>query len=171
MTQEYIIQIEDLTEEGFAPYGKAILVPANPAPKTGDDWDCWFMLGGLPAGDQQVGIVKTRPSDGRVLAMEREPAEEFLLPISGPVVQAVGLPSNLQDHTEQPRANSVRAFRVQPGQAIIMAPGTWHCAAMPAEPGETLYYFITKPHPPEPGRGDSPWIDFVGGATVRLVQP
>lgn len=170
MSQEHIVMAEELTVEGFAPYGQAILVPEDPPPKTGEDWDCWFGLGGLSESRPAVGIVLTRPTDGFIATMEREPTTEFLLPISGPVIQAVAVPGDLTDHSQQPDASTVRAFIIRPGQAIIMTPGTWHWAALPLD-GETLYYFVTEPHPPEPGREASPWVPFKNGDTVRVRIP
>jgi ureidoglycolate lyase len=168
MRQEYKIEPEDLSIEGFAPYGQAVLAPQTPAPKRGEDWDCWFPLATFSEGKMAAGIVITRPTNAEIRAMEREPTTEFLLPISGPIIQTVALPGDLSDHTEQPNGATVKAFIVRPGQAIVMAPGTWHWAALPLK-GETLYYFITEPHPPEPGREASPWIPFLNGDTVQLL--
>ena len=127
MSREYVVTAEPLTVGEFAPYGQAILPPQHPAPKRGDDWDCWFPLGTFSVGTQAVGIVTTRPTLAPITAMEREPKTEFLLPITGPLIQAVALPGNLSDHSEEPDGATVRAFIIQPGQAIIMAPGTWPC--------------------------------------------
>ena len=165
---EVIVRAQRLTPEAFAPYGKVVLRPTTPAPKTGSDWDCWFGVGLLPGSNLQLGQVITRPTDYRVTTMEREPTEEFLLPITGPVVQTVARPGNLSDPTEEPDASMVVAFRIEPGEAIIMSPGTWHWAAMPVH-GETFYYFATVPHPPEPGRDPtSPWVPFRDRAIVRV---
>jgi len=167
VSKEYVVTPEELSPEAFAPYGEAVVMPSTPALKTGEDWECWFGLGSFGACEPVVGIVVTRPTDGRIAAMEREPKVEFLLPITGPVVQAVALPGDLSDHTQQPDAATVRAFIIRPGQAILMAPGTWHWAALPLG-GETLYYFITQPHPPEPGREASPWIPFRDNHSVKV---
>lgn len=168
MGNERIVIPEELTAERFAPYGQAILFPDNPAPKRGEDWDCWLPLGRLSEGTHAVGIVTTRPTDGQITTMEREPKTEFLLPINGAVVQAVALPGDLTDHTQQPDAATVKAFIIKPGQAIIMAPGTWHWAALPLEQREVLYYFVTEPHAPEPGRESSPWVPFQYADTIRV---
>jgi ureidoglycolate lyase len=168
MGKVYTVTPEELTAEGFAPYGQVVLPPEPPAPKFGDDWDCWFGLADLGHMRPSVGIVRTRPSRSAITTMEREPKPEFLLPISGPVVQAVALPGDLSDHTQQPDAATVRAFIIRPGQAIAMAPGTWHWAALPLHEEEVLYYFLTEAHPPEPGREESPWVPFQNGDIVRL---
>lgn len=170
MNKQYDVIPEELSVEGFAPYGRAVVVPQQPAPKTGSDWDCWFGLGDLGSMEPTVGIVKTRPTDELIMAMEREPKPEFLIPISGPVIQAVAVPGDLSDHSQRPDPSTVHAFVVRPGQAIIMAPGTWHWAALPLSHEETLYYFLTEAHPPEPGREESPWVPFQNDAAIRLVQ-
>lgn len=171
MAHERQVVAEELTVEGFSPYGQAILAPTTPAPKTGVDWDCWFGMGRFGVCDPVVGMVLTRPTDGRVCAMEREDKVECLIPISGAVIQTVAVPGDLQDHTQQPDARTVRAFIVRPGQCIIMSPGTWHWASLPLEQSQVLYYFVTTPHPPEPGREASPWVPFIGDETVRVVKP
>jgi ureidoglycolate hydrolase len=154
-----IVVARPLDEEGFRPFGRAIEIPAEPAVKRGEDWDCWFALASLGSCSPGVGAVVTRPTQAAVTAMEREPASELLLPVTGAVVQAVGLPG------EEPDAETVEAFVVEPGQAIVMAPGTWHCAARPVT-GEALYYFVTEPTPLEPGQ--SPWVPFRGGKAVSV---
>ena len=165
MSREYQVVPEELTREGFLPYGQAILPPQLPAPKQGKDWDCWVPLGALGEGAPSVGIVLTRSTPGIIRAMEREPKTEFLLPITGPVVQAVALPGDLSDPGERPAAATVRAFIVHPGQAIIMSPGTWHWAALPLNQEEVLYYFATELRPPTSA---GPWISFQNGDTTRL---
>jgi ureidoglycolate lyase len=170
MGYEHIVIAEELSVGAFAPYGQAILQPTTPAPITGTDWECWVALGELGEGNPSVGIVVTRPVDNVVKAMEREPKTEFLIPITGPVIQTVALPGDLADHSQQPLAETVRAFVVRPGQAVVMAAGTWHSAALPLA-GETMYYFMTEPHPPEPGREASPWVSFARGDTIRIQKP
>lgn len=171
MGKEYVVAAEELTEENIAPYGRAISVPVNQSPRTGPDWDCWFGLGEMSLGKGQVGIVTTRPAGGLVAKMERHPTTEFLLPITGPVIQALGLPGNFYDHTEDPDASQVRAFIIYPGQAIIMAPATWHWAAIPLHDEEVLYYFMAQPHELEPGRGPDLMLPFSNGDSVRVLVP
>ncbi len=168
MRHEYTVTAQELTVEAFAPYGQAILPPTTPAPKTGEDWDCWFGMGSFGTCNPVVGMVLTRPTDGTVSSMEREDKVEFLIPITGPVIQTVALPGDLSDHTQQPDAQTVRAFIIRPGQCIIMSPGTWHWAAMPLEKEQVLYYFVGTPHPPEPGREASPWVPFYRNDTVQV---
>ncbi len=168
MGREYVVVAEELTEEGIAPYGRAVSIPEQP-PRTGLGWDCWFGLAEMSLGRAQVGIVRTRPAGGIVPKMERHPTTEFLAPISGPVIQPLGLPGDFYDHTEDPDPTRVRAFIIRPGQAIVMHPATWHWAAIPLHDEEVLYYFMTEPHELEPGRGPDLMLPFANGDTVRVA--
>ena len=167
MAREYRVVAEDLTDGHIDAFATAILVPNRPA-RTGLGWDCWFGLGEMSLGRIHAGIVRTRPAGGLVPMMERHPTTEFLVPISGPVIQPLGLPGNFDNHSEDPDPATVRAFIIQPGQAIIMHPATWHWAALPLFEEEVLYYFMTEPHHLEPGRHDL-MVPFPQGDTVRVV--
>jgi ureidoglycolate lyase len=162
---ERVLAPRALDDEAFRPFGRAVKLPQARARKRGIDWDCWFELGSLGACEPSVGIVLTRPTDGRIEQMEREPTSELLLPVTGAVVQAVAPPGDLDDAGAQPDADAVAAFVVEPGEAVIMAPGTWHWAAIPLR-GETLYYFVTQAQRLEPGQ--SPWVPFRAGRTVKI---
>ena len=107
-------------------------------------------------------------TDGTVVAMERHPDIELLVPITGPMIQVVAPGRDLADATEQPRAEEAIAFVLQPGEAVVVAPGVWHSAAMPVAE-ETLYMFAGLPHAPEPGREASPWIAFEGDSAVTVA--
>jgi ureidoglycolate lyase len=168
MGTRYIVRPEELTPDSFAPYGRAILPPDYPATKRSGEWDCWVQLENLGPGAAGVGIVITRPSDGWVTSMEAHDRREFLLPISGPVIQAVALPASFGQPAAQPDAASVRAFIIRPGQSIVMEAGTWHWAAIPWE-NEVLYYFLVDINTRSPGTDDNPWIPFLDGNSV-LIQ-
>ncbi len=169
MGQEHIIEAEELTVERFAPYGQAILMPEGPAPKVGAEWDCWTRLGQFGSAEQWVGLVRTRPASRPITHMECHLAE-LLIPVTGPVIQAMAEAGDGSTRGAQPEAGTVRAFIVRPGQAIIMAPGAWHWAALPVD-GETLYYFVTQSDPQGAGRERDPWVPFRGGDMVRIEVP
>jgi ureidoglycolate lyase len=165
----YTVIAEDLVPENFSPFGQAIQRPAGVAPKRGDDWDCWVPLARLGLGDPSIGIVSTRPTEGIIRAMEREPKTEFLLPISGPVIQAVAPRGDAPEYQSQPEANAVRAFVIWPGQAIVMAPGTWHWAALPLRDEEVLYFFATEISEVATQAAVNPWVPFKGRDVVRVI--
>lgn len=167
-----IIEIhpEPLTSDRFAPYGTAILLPSAPAPKKGKDWDCWFYLGRLGVSEENptVGIVHTRLSDDLIEHMEAHLHPEFLLPVTGPVIQPVALPLDPSDPNPQPDAATVRAFIIEPGQSIVMGNGVWHCAALPLK-SDTWYYFVADDNWDGPGTNEQPWILFKNEDKIKLV--
>ncbi len=159
-----------LNRDAFAPYGQAMPRPSGKPTSFGDAFDCWFGVGTLHGADLHMGqVTARRPQGSRVATMERHPDIELLMPATGPLVQVVAPGRDLADATEQPRADEAIAFLLQPGEAVIVAPGVWHAAAMPVA-GETFYWFAGLPHPPEPGREASAWIAFAGDAVVTVAD-
>lgn len=165
-TMPLILPLQPLTREAFAPFGQAVPRPEGRPTSFGDSFDCWFGVGTLHGADLRLGqVAARRPADGRITAMERHPDIELLMPATGPLIQVVAPGRDLRDAGEQPRAEEALAFLIAPGEAVVVAPGVWHAAALPAET-ETLYWFAGLPHAPEPGREASPWIAFAGEAAV-----
>ena len=158
-----------LTREAFAPFGQAVPRPAGPPTSSGAAFDCWFGVGTLHGADLRMGqVLARRPEGGVVEAMERHPDIELLMPATAALVQVVAPGRNLADAAERPRAEEAVAFLLQPGEAVIVAPGVWHAPAMPVD-AEAFYWFAGLPHPPEAGRGASAWIAFADGARVVPV--
>jgi ureidoglycolate lyase len=167
---ETIIEVkaEPLSVEGFSQYGTAILLPTTPAPKAGKDWDCWFGFGKITDGNGSIGIVQTRPSGDLITHMEAHLHPEFLIPVTGPIIQAVALPERDGQPGEKPNPATVRAFILEPGQAIIMDRGVWHYAAVPLR-DEAWYYFMGNPVWDGPGTPEQPWIPFLGDQKIKIV--
>lgn len=167
---EITLDIRPLDKDVFAPFGQAVPRPAGPPTSTGDGFDCWFGVGTLFGRDLRLGqVAARRPTGGCIAAMERHPDIELLMPATSPLVQVVAPGRDLADPQEEPDAGQAIAFLLQPGEAVVIAPGVWHAAALPACE-ETLYWFAGLPHAPEAGREASPWIGFAGGAVLRLAS-
>jgi len=156
-----------LSAEAFAPFGQAVTLPAGSPSSFGEHFDCWFNMAELTGQDLKLGQVIARRGEGIVTTMERHPDVEFLLPVTGPLIQVVAPGRDIADNNEQPEAAEAIAFLLQPGEAVVVAPGVWHAAAMPVA-GETLYMFAGLPQAPEPGREASPWISFAGDSAVAI---
>lgn len=157
-----------LTREAFAPFGQAVPVPEGPPTSFGESFDCWFGVGTLHGSNLHLGQVRARrPADGCITTMERHPDIELLMPAAGALIQVVAPGRDLADASEQPRAEEAVAFLIAPGEAVVVAPGVWHAAALPAD-DETLYWFAGLPHAPEKGREATPWIAFAEDAAVTL---
>ncbi len=158
-----------LDKDAFAPFGQAVMEPTGAPSSAGKGFDCWFNVAELTGTNLKLGQVVAHRGDGTVAAMERHPDIEFLVPITGPIIQVVAPGRDLADATEQPRADEAIAFVLQPGEAVVVAPGVWHSAAMPVAE-ETLYMFAGLPHAPEPGREASPWINFERDSKVTTTN-
>jgi ureidoglycolate hydrolase len=162
-----ICALQSLTAGAFEPFGRAVSQPAGNPTSRGEGFDCWFNVAELTGQNLKLGQVVAHRGDGTVTTMERHPDIEFLVPITGPMIQVVAPGRDLADATEQPRADEAIAFVLEPGEAVVVAPGVWHSAAMPVAE-ETLYMFAGLPHAPEPGREASPWIRFRDDRVVAV---
>jgi ureidoglycolate lyase len=169
MAREWNIGIEELTEEGFAPYGRIVAVPKEPAPRSGPGWECWYGFQTLDCPmPLWFGAVVTKPRDMVVADMERHVHTfEVLYPHGHTLIQPLALPLAMDDPDAQPDPATVKAFRIPVGMGIIMHPGTWHSAAFP-EAEETTYSFACL----EPDYDYEPdWVPFLNEDTVTVTRP
>lgn len=160
-----------ISKKAFAPYGQLLTGSIGKPNYKGKGWSSLFPAASCHLPNGEIGWVVTKPQKQYVITgMEREPEVEVIWPTNGPIIQTVDLPGNLKDHTQQPNIDSVKAFVVNPGQVIVMRPGTWHAPAFPAGKNQVLYYFITKDHPREPGWENTPWIPFSSEDKIILIN-
>ena len=124
---------EELSVEGFKPFGVAIMEPGDPAGREGDNWKCWVGVEDLSPGNSSLGIVTVSWNGAPVDEMEAHGHRELLMPLKDPIIQAVAIPADMEDINAQPDVKDIKAFIVRPGQSIMMEVGTWHCAAVPVD--------------------------------------
>jgi len=167
------ILAEPLTPAAFALFGRAVVGATETPNYQEETWSSLFPIGKTHIPHGEIGWVLTKkPQNGYlVTGMEREPEVEIIWTVHKPIIHVVAPPGDLCDHTEQPQIEDVRAFIILPGQVIIMHPGTWHAASFPTTDEATLYYFITKDHPREPGWEHVPWVPFIGNKTGKIQLP
>ena len=167
---EHKVIIEDLTEKAFAPYGKVIDLPAAAPSKSGDGWECWSYIQMLDVTESiGFGLVVTRKRECVVTAMERHVSrEELLLAFDREIMQPVAACIDIEDPDEHPDSSTVKCFRVQPGQAIVMHRGVWHSPAYPASDDARYLFGIEKKKDKFGDEMINPWVDFAGGNTVRF---
>ena len=155
--QQTVLRVEQLSESGFAQFGTAIVEPTAAPTSHGDGFECWFGVGTLEGRDFRLGqVVSTKPAGG-ITKMERHDHAEFLLPVTGPLVQVVAPAGDFSNAQERPTGVAARAFRIEPGESVIIEAGTWHAAAVPVE-ASTLYYFAAVPD--VPGTPGGVWMPF-----------
>ena len=100
--------------------------------------------------------------------MERhETREEALWAVNKPVVMLVGLPKDLANVEALPKIDEIKAFKLVPGQIVIMDKGTWHSPALAIEKGTFYYYAIEKSSIPE--KDVMPWKEFQNKEIVEMV--
>ncbi len=164
------IKVEKLSVKTFKPFGQAVLGSIGKSNYKATSWKSLFPVAQIHLPQGELGwVISKKPKKGMIIeGMEREPEIEIIWPVGKPIIQVVSLPGNLEDHSEQPDAETSKAFLIKPGQVIIMKPGTWHYAAFPADSKEVFYYFITKDHPREPGWENVAWVPFKNNATTKI---
>jgi ureidoglycolate lyase len=166
MSRAWHIHVEDLTEETFAPYGRILSMPQNPAPRSGPGWECWYGFQTLDCHwPLYFGAVRTQRRPIVVDVMERHTHTfEVLYPHGHSLIQPLALPLNLDDPMAQPDPVTVKAFRIPVGMGIIMHSGTWHSAGFPESDDCTYSFACMQPdYPYEPE-----WVPFPGGDTVLV---
>ena len=166
MSREWQIDVEELTEETFAPYGRILAMPTDPAPRSGPGWECWYGFQTLDCPwPLAMGAVVTQRRPILVDVMERHTHTfELLYPHGHALIQPLALPLDLDNPDAQPDPATVKAFRIPVGMGIIMHPGTWHSAAFP-ESEDCTYSFACL----QPDYDYTPdWIPFSDGGTVTV---
>jgi ureidoglycolate lyase len=160
------IALEPLREDRVAPYGRLTGTVTTSTPDLeGDGWVCWYPAGEPDESAPMLGIVRTEPRPLSVAAMERhQDREEWVYALDRPYIQVVALSS--LDDPERPDISTARAFRIEPGQGLIMARGIWHAVGLPAEDQSTLYGFLLGKPGPDREAANSGWVAFVDDAQV-----
>jgi ureidoglycolate lyase len=133
--EEALIEILELTDEAFAPFGVALGAAGprdGPEAFFSPDSDFWhehpFDAGG---GEPEVLWVCYRSRDPHVARLEAHlVTEQAVIPLTGPIVQIVA-PDN---GSGAPDVAGARAFRVVPGQGLLMRRGCWHASRVEEAP-------------------------------------
>ena len=166
MNTEWLKQVEPLTVEAFAPYGRIVDVPTTKPEVTGPGWECWYGFQHVECRwPVYLGAVATKHRPLLVDSMERHTFTfEYLYPHDHALIQPVGLPLQLDDERAQPDPETVRAFLIPVGSGVIMHPGTWHSAAFPVG-RDCTYGFLNM----EPDFEYTPeWVNLAGNDVVRF---
>ncbi|MNF04520.1 hypothetical protein D3C80_2040530 [compost metagenome] len=62
----------------------------------------------------------------------------------------------------------MKAFRIRPGQAIVIGRGVWHSPAYPAAEDARYLFAIEKKKDKFGDEMINPWVDFAGGDSVTF---
>lgn len=165
------IHVQELSEKAFAPYGKVVSLPDSSPNKQGQGWKCWLPVSLVSTTtDLGLGMVVTQERPLVVTEMERHVSrEEILWPTDKAVIQPMALPKDLEDPDAVPDLDTVSAFLIKPGQAIVMAKGAWHSAAY-STGGDTLYFFAIEEKDDAVGDMHNPWVTFPDDVSIEVVK-
>lgn len=130
------IRATPATVKGF---GSVVTGPVGAPTSHGADYRFWSDLAHYAIdGETEIGLctVYRQPSP-RITGMERHlRTAELLIPIDAPFVLPL-----LRDG-DAPEA--AKAFRVSPGEAIVIEEGVWHGACLPVGKDESTYFVIFR---------------------------
>jgi len=161
------IAIERFEPHFIGKFGKPLSFSGLQPTSTGEWWKCWEGCAELSAGRQWVGFVQAAAGTPLISEMEREPGSEMIIPVSGRIVQVVALSNPAGQTVARPDASTARAFLMEPGEALVIAPGVWHAAAF-GFGADASYFYIAERRRAEQSEGRLGWVEISGG---ELLQP
>lgn len=124
-----------ITPQNFARYGSVVQMPETPPLATGATFKFWSDVAHyLVDGETEIGVctVYRQEADGVDWMERHERTPELLVPVDGPFILPV-MGAGAEDRVE--------AFRVEPGEAVVIGQNVWHSACLPVE-GEEATYFV-----------------------------
>jgi len=161
MKSNHDLTLQNLDEAVFSQFGKASLVKHQQAPNSsGEGWECWYPYGEIKRDrNLYFGIVKAEPRQWMVGAMERhQDRKEWIFALDKPIIQVVALSDPaVPDHPDSTRTI---AFRIDPGQGVMVNRGIWHAAGLSFSDGPTHYLFILGKQTKKFAGQDTGWIEF-----------
>jgi ureidoglycolate hydrolase len=137
------------TEADIAGYGKLIRAEGREPDAVTQDFSFWDGLGELLFSRGSVGLVRSYPHSRHVCPnLERhERTSEMIVPVDGDVAVVCAL--SQEDDARRVDTNTVRAFVVRRGEALILHPGVWHYAPMVQETATDSFIIFEQDTPSE----------------------
>ena len=134
-TLEKTLVPQRLTADRFRKFGRVALPPRGEALARTEAFAYWSDCARyLVDGETEIGYCTAYAGDGVVTWMERHArTPELLIPANAPFILPV------MDGEER-----VEAFRVEPGEAVVIGEGVWHSACLPIEGPEATYFVIFR---------------------------
>jgi ureidoglycolate hydrolase len=138
---------EPFDADAFAAYGEILSVSGRqPAAETAD-FSFWNALGEPEVSSVSIGIVRSYPKDELLCpSLERHGnTSETLIPVDGNIIIVCALSRGDDPHRVDPA--TMRAVRVEKGNALILKPGVWHYAPLVRERPVDTYVIFEKDTP------------------------
>ncbi|MCF7808304.1 MAG: ureidoglycolate lyase [Candidatus Marinimicrobia bacterium] len=137
------VKVVRATREAFQAYGKFVTLDESTVTSEGDNYVFWSDIASYEIkGETEVGICQVFRDDPLTVdTLERhERTPEVLIPIDGSFI----LPLKLDGD-----GNSVQAFEVAVGEAVVINEGVWHGACVPLSGKACSYFVIFKRGTPD----------------------
>ncbi|MEW6511956.1 MAG: ureidoglycolate lyase [Bacteroidota bacterium] len=125
--------------ETFAPFGNVVSGPAGTPTSQAAEYKFWSDIADyLIDGRTEIGLCTVyRQKTPVITGMERHlRTPEILIPIDAPFVLPLLLDGREPDETA--------AFRVNPGEAVVINNGVWHGACLPYKKKQSSYFVIFR---------------------------
>ena len=132
-----------LTADAFARYGTVARLPETAPLAATDQFRFWSDVAAFEhEGATEIGFCTVVRRSGehaeRVDWMERHArTPEVLVPIDGPFLLPVMA------------GEVVEVFRVEPGEAVVLAPDVWHSAGIPVGEAAVTYFVLFRRGTPQ----------------------
>jgi ureidoglycolate lyase len=143
--KERTLTVSDITAEDFQEYGLYLdAETAKPAYES-EQFNFWNKMAVLPLKSASLCIVESYPQGALESSTFEQHGDtpEVLIPTDGEIVLVIALP----DKNDKARIDmdSVKAFRLPAGKAVVLKPLVWHYAPLVKDrPVKTFVVFEEK---------------------------
>jgi ureidoglycolate lyase len=157
------LSVEQLTAEGFDPFGDIVVAPARDADAAGPGWRWWGEMvsirgDGRPWG---VGYLDLAPTALQFDWAERHMrSAEGVFATDGDIFLYVGPANDLDEPSRIAPFEDFRVFRIPAGSGVVMSPGVWHGAPFAADNRTTAIVLLLE----GTGRDDTTVVRFPDAA-------
>ena len=155
------IRAEEIHQENFQPYGIFLDLYGDPEwikHYTGDGFVDHMTRNPLIDTPAHLGLTVGSAAPCAIRFMEKHShTQEAILCASDPVILCVATARG----DEPPRGEDVRAFRICPGQAVILERNVWHDACHGVH-GPAAYYWLASA-----GESLAAWIEVAGSPELE----
>jgi ureidoglycolate lyase len=133
------IKVKEATALSFAKFGSVFKIPGNAPTAESAEFKYWSDVASYSIiGETEIGWCTVyRRKEMRISGVERHlRTPEILIPVDAPFILPV-LKGGDPD-------KSLEAFRVNVGEAVVIADGVWHGACLPVGKKESSYFVIFR---------------------------
>ncbi|MFN2490329.1 MAG: ureidoglycolate lyase [Actinomycetota bacterium] len=153
------LRVRELTDAGFARFGRALARPERAEDGSGQGWTWWAENALLPSDGRPfaIGYLALEPVELRVDWAERHMrSAEAIFPLGGDCLVYVGPPEHADEPSRAPRLDRFEVFRVRAGDGVVLDRGVWHGAPLAIDRPLSAAVFLLK----DTGSSDTTIVRF-----------